>query len=95
MEQPIAWEFHRERIRYRFPRGGWQEQPARALQRVTLRPRTVTVRGGRGIEQEVTLYMLVLEFADAIPLVIDHERAVQFGQTPERLHALLTQLYRK
>ncbi|MEJ5308421.1 MAG: leucine-rich repeat domain-containing protein [Anaerolineae bacterium] len=93
MEQPIAWEFHRERIRYRFPRGGWQEQPARALQRVTLRPRTVTVRSGRGIEQEVTLYMLVLEFADATLLVIDQERAVQFGQTPERLHALIGELY--
>jgi len=93
MEQPVAWEFYRERIRYRLPRGDWQERPARELLRVTLRPRTATARGGRGIEQEVTLYMLVLEFANADPLVIDQERAVQFGQTPEQLHALLTQLY--
>jgi len=93
MEQPAAWEFYRDRIRYRLPRGDWREQSAGALQSVTLRPRTVTARGGRGIEQEVTLYMLVLEFANAGALVIDQERAVQFGQTPERLHALLTQLY--
>lgn len=95
MEQPIAWEFYRERIRYRFPRGGWQERSARALQRMTLQPLPTSVRGGRGIEITVTLHMLVLEFAEADPLVIDQERAVQFGQTPERLHALLTQLYGK
>lgn len=93
MEQPVAWEFYRDRIHYRLPRGDWQERPASALLRVTLRPRIATARGGRGIKQEVTLYMLILEFADADPLVIDQERAVQFGQTPERLHMLIGDLY--
>ncbi len=93
MEQPVAWEFYRGHIRYRLPRSDWQERSARDLQRVTLRPRTATARGGRGIEQQVTLYMLVLEFTSANPLVIDQERAVQFGQTPEQLHAMIGELY--
>ncbi|MGC9393441.1 MAG: leucine-rich repeat domain-containing protein [Anaerolineae bacterium] len=100
MEQPVAWEFYRDRIRYRFPRGDWEEQPASALQSLTLKPLRTRVRAVRGIETEVTLYMLVLEFADDTQgnpkiLVIDQERTVQFGQTPERLHVMLTQLYGK
>jgi hypothetical protein len=94
MERPIAWEFHRDRIRYRFPRGAWQERSAGALQSVTLNPLSVRVRGGRGIETQVTLYALVLEFTNDTPLIIDQERAVQFRQTPEQLHALLTGWYR-
>ncbi len=92
-ERPVAWEFYRDRIRYRFPRGDWQEHPARALQRMTLQPLPVRIRSRRGIETAITLYMLVLEFTSANPLVIDHERAVQFGQTPERLYHLLRNLY--
>jgi len=93
MEQPVAWEFYRDYIRYRLPRGDWQERSARELQSMVLRPRNVTVRSRRGIEREVTLYTLILEFSSADPLVIDQERAVQFRQTPERLHQMLAQLY--
>lgn len=94
MERPVAWEFYHELIRYRFPRGAWEERSARTLQRITLRPLPVNVRGGAGIEQEVMQYLLVLEFASAGPLIIDQERAMQFRQTPEQLHALLTELYK-
>ncbi|MBN2003303.1 MAG: hypothetical protein JXA21_08100, partial [Anaerolineae bacterium] len=98
MERPVAWEFYGDRIRYRFPRGEWAERPAHALQSLTLQPLPVSVRGGRGIETTVMLYNLVLEFAgdtgnSALTLVIDHARAVQFGQTPERLHPMLAYLY--
>jgi hypothetical protein len=95
IEHPVAWEFYQDRIRYRLPRSGWEERSASALQHVTLQPLPVRVRGGPGIVQKVTLYMLILEFADGRRLVIGHERAVQFGQTPERLHAMLAQLYGK
>jgi len=92
--QPVAWQFYRERIRYRLPRSSWHERAAGDLRHVGLHPRVSYVRA-QGIEQPVTLYMLVLEFNDGAQLVIDQERAVQFGQTPERLHAILAQLYGK
>lgn len=98
MERPVAWEFYGDRIRYRFPRGGWTEHSAHALQSLTLQPLPARVRGGRGIETTVMLYNLVLEFAEdtggsAPTLVIDHERAAQFGQTPERLYQMIVYLY--
>ncbi|GEM_PF-1255715 len=100
MERPVAWEFFRERIRYRFPRSDWEEQSAGALQSLTLQPMPFRVRAARGIETTVMLYNLILEFADDMQgssraLVIDRDRAVQFGQTPERLHQMLAQLYGK
>jgi hypothetical protein len=100
LDRPFAWAFYRDHIRYRFLRGAWKEQSAGALQSLALQPLPVRVRAARGIETEVTLYMLVLKFAvdtqdGPRTLVIDHERAVQFGQTPERLHAMLTALYGK
>jgi hypothetical protein len=97
-KQPGALELYQDKIRYRFPRSLWHEYPARDLRRVTLQSLPFTVRtraAGAIIEQQMTRYMLFLEFADDVRLVIDQERAVQFGQTPERLYAMLTQLYGK
>ncbi|HOT93329.1 MAG TPA: leucine-rich repeat domain-containing protein [Anaerolineae bacterium] len=93
MEQPIAWQFYRDRIRYRLPRSDWYERSAGDLQGVFLHPQVSYVRA-QGIEQPVTLYMLVIEFNDGVRLVIDQERASQFGQTPERLYTLIRGLYR-
>jgi len=96
IEQPVAWELYRDKIRYRFPRGPWQERGARDLQRVTLEPLPFTVRArasGFIIKQNMMRYMLVLEFVGDKRLVIDQERAAQFGESPERLHVMINQLY--
>jgi Leucine-rich repeat (LRR) protein len=101
IKQPAALELYRGKIRYRFPRGPWQERPACDLQSMALTPLPFAVRaradsatGSRTIvEQEVTRHMLVLEFVDAERLVIDQERAAQFGESPERLHMMFKQLY--
>ncbi len=90
--QPVAWQFYQQRICYRLPRSHWQERPASDLRHILLYPRVHQVRA-QGIEQPVTLYMLILEFNDGAQLVIDQERATQFGQTPERLWAMLMELY--
>lgn len=98
LEQPSALELYRDRVRYRFPRSSWQERPARDLRRVEVQPLPFTVRAraeGAIIEQPMTRYMLVLEFTGAARLVIDQERAAQFGETPERLRALCEELYQK
>jgi hypothetical protein len=83
IEQPVAWEFYLEQIRYRFPSSGWYERPARDLQRVD---RSI-------VQQGTKRYMLVLEFADGARLAIDQERAAQFGESLERLHATIGELY--
>jgi hypothetical protein len=93
IEQPAAWEFYPDRLRYRFFRGLWSERPACDVQHITLEPLTGTVRGGRGIEQKMTIYMLVLEFNDGQRLVIGQERAVQFGETLEQLYVIIKELY--
>jgi len=43
----------------------------------------------------MTRYMLVLGFVGNVRLVIDQERAAQFGETPERPHISIKQLYGK
>ncbi len=95
IEQPIAWEFYPERIRYRLPRGSWQEKPAHDLQRARLQALPFKVRGARGVQQKMTSYALVLEFAGGEQLVVEQERAVQFGESVERLHAIIQDLYGK
>jgi len=94
MLQPSAMELYLDQIRYRFPRSSWQERPAADLQRVALESLPVTVMVDK-IEQEVTRYMLVLEFSGGDRLVIEQERAAQFGKTPEQLRAVFKKVYRK
>ena len=87
---------YRDRIRYRLPRGPWQEHSTRDLRHVTITPLPVNVRAhtdGAVVEQKVTRYMLVLEFTGGNRLVIDQERAAQFGETPERLYVMMKELY--
>jgi hypothetical protein len=96
--QPSAWEWHSGEIRYRFPRGAWQTRPARDLQRVVLESEPVKVRAraaGALIEERVMVYRIVLVFVDGEQLTIDQERAVQLGESPERLYQLLKRLYNK
>ncbi len=97
IKQPSLIELYRDKIRYRFPRGGWRERPATALRQAQLSPLPTKVRvrvqGGGVIEQTVTLYFLTLAFDDGEQLIIGQERATQFGVSPEQLHVILKQLY--
>ena len=96
IEQPVAWEFYRDKIRYRFPRSGWYERPARDLERVTLGPLPFRARaryGGALVLQRVMRYIVVLEFTGDTRLVIGQERAAQFGESLERLRATIRKLY--
>ena len=96
IEQPVAWEFYRDKIRYRFPRSGWYERPARDLERVTLEPLPFRARaryGGALVLQRVMRYIVVLEFTGDTRLVIGQERAAQFGESLERLRATIRELY--
>ncbi len=96
IEQPVAWEFYPDIIRYRFPRGPWQERAARELQGVALEPLPFRARaryGGALVSQQMVRYGLVLTFADDTRLVIGQERAAQFGETRERLQAIIRDLY--
>lgn len=98
IKQPNALELRPDEIRYRFPRGAWQTRPARDLQRVVLESEPVMVRAraaGALIEERVMVYRIVLVFVDGEQLTIDQERAVQFGESPERLYQLLKRLYNK
>lgn len=98
-KQPGALELYHDKIRYRLPRGPWHERTARDLRRVTLKP-SPAIAWARVddvvIEQDITRYVLVLEFVGADErLIIDQARAAQFGESPERLHMVIKQLYGK
>jgi hypothetical protein len=43
--------------------------------------------------RRTTRYVLRLTFEDGAQLIVDQERAAQWGQTPEHLHAIIEQLY--
>ncbi|MBN1877029.1 MAG: leucine-rich repeat domain-containing protein [Anaerolineae bacterium] len=93
IEQPVAWEFYPDRLRYRFPRSEWYKRPARDLQRITLEPIRVTVRGSASVKQQVTIYMIVLEFSDSHRLAISQGQAVAFGSSTEKLYSLISRYY--
>jgi hypothetical protein len=106
VEQPVALQLFRDRLRYRFPRrplrrtprrgGVWHERPARDLQRVTLAPVPFSAQArvdGALVSRRTTRYVLFFTFEDGMRLVVDPERAAQWGQTPENLHAIFAELY--
>lgn len=96
IERPVAWELYPDRLRYRFPRGPWHGRPAGALLSATLKPMSMKARARVDrvlVQQPITVYLLLLEFAGGRQLCVDQERAYQFGETPERLHAILQHLY--
>jgi hypothetical protein len=86
IKQPGALELYQDKIRYRFPRGSWQERPARDLECIILKPLT---------KQGTPRYALVLEFAGDKRLIIGQERAAQFGESPEQMRLIIERLYRK
>jgi hypothetical protein len=96
LKQPSELVFEEDKIRFRFPFQGWRGREAGELERVYLDPvhRTVSARHeGVGVSVETTHYTLVLRFEDGFELWIDLDRALQFGSSPERLHAVLSRLY--
>jgi hypothetical protein len=104
--QPVALHLFRDRLRYRFPRRPlgraprrgdvWHERPARDLQHAALAPVPFSAQArvaGALASRRTTRYVVRLTFADGAQWVVGQERAAQWGQTPEQLHAILGQLY--
>jgi hypothetical protein len=97
LKQPSALVFTEDEIRFRFPFQGWRAREAGELKSVYLDPvhRTVSARHeGVAVSVETTHYTVVLRFEDGLELWIDLDRALQFGSSPERMHGILSQLYR-
>jgi hypothetical protein len=99
-KHPVEYELHPDRIRYRYlRRSTWEERPAHELKRVILETFPVSVQTraeGMRFTHRVTAHALRLEFAGHRrnkQLVIDRERALQFGKRPENLYELFRRLY--
>ncbi|MFP4346353.1 MAG: hypothetical protein ACLFU8_16805, partial [Anaerolineales bacterium] len=99
-KHPVEYELYPDRIRYRYLRQStWEERPARELKRVILETFPVSVQTraeGLRFTHRVTAHALLLEFAGHKrnkQLVIDRERALQFGKRPENLYELFRRLY--
>jgi hypothetical protein len=96
LKQPSALVFTEDEIRFRFPFQGWRTREAGELDSVYLDPvhRTVSARyEGAAVSVEMTHYTVVLCFEDGLELWIDLDRALQFGSSPERVHATISRLY--
>jgi hypothetical protein len=106
VEQPVALQLFRDRLRYRFPRRPlgrasrrgdvWHERPARDLQHAALEPVPFSAQArvaGALASRRTTRYVVRLTFEDGAQWVVGQERAAQWGQTPEQLHAIIEQLY--
>jgi hypothetical protein len=89
VKQPIELIFTADEVRFRLPFKTWQAWPASDLERIYLEPVQAHLRHG----SRVTLYVLVLQFANGPPLRIGLDRARQFSSSPERLHGILSRLY--
>jgi hypothetical protein len=89
VKQPIELIFTANEVRFRLPFKAWQAWPASDLERIYLEPVQAHLRHG----SRITLYVLVLQFANGPPLRIGLDRARQFSSSPERLHGILSRLY--
>jgi hypothetical protein len=96
LKQPSELVFTEDEIRFHFPFQSWRTREAGELDSVYLDPvhRTVSARyEGAAVSVEMTHYTVVLCFEDGLELWIDLDRALQFGSSPERVHATISRLY--
>ncbi len=91
-KQPSALELTPRELRYHFPRGPWYTRSASAVQRIWLELAPVNTQVD-GVSITMPHHLLFIEFSDGERLVINQERARQFGTSPEQLYVVFNTLY--
>lgn len=96
--QPSELQLTAGEIRFRYPLGSWQTWAGDELSSIELQPMNLPVLVSRpvrvwGIRGGTIVYPLSLHFAGQRRLLIDQDRAWQFGYSPERLFDILRRLY--
>jgi hypothetical protein len=96
--QPSELRLTVDEVRFRYLLGSWQIWAGDELSSIELQPMHLPVWGSRpvriwGTRGGTIVYPLSLHFSGQRRLLIDQDRAWQFGYSPERLFDVLRRLY--
>ncbi len=90
--QPIRCVFTADSVEARYAFGKRRSWAARDIQAIHMEEHQSAVQSGY-VKVERLLHPVIITFKDGQPLIINPDRARDFGYTPERLNAVLRRLY--